>query len=149
MSWNMTREEREAFLADVHVGVLSIGEAGRGPLTVPLWYGYKPGGDVQIVTERTSRKAGLLAVGTRISLCVQDESPPYRYVSVEGPVVKIGPSDVDRDERALAHRYLGIEKGDHYVASATDGRDDDAMILVQMRPERWLTVDYTKEDIGL
>jgi len=149
MSTIMTREEREAFLAGLHIGVLSINEPGRGPLTVPLWYGYKPGGEVQIVTERSSRKAKLLEKGARISLCVQDESPPYRYVSVEGPVVHIGPSDVERDERALAHRYLGLEAGDHYIETAIDGREDDAMILVQMRPERWLTVDYTKEDIGL
>jgi hypothetical protein len=38
MSLAMTKPEREAFLADVHVGVISIPEPGRGPLTVPVWY---------------------------------------------------------------------------------------------------------------
>ncbi len=33
----MTREEREQFLAAVHVGILSINQPGRGPLTMPLW----------------------------------------------------------------------------------------------------------------
>ena len=28
----MTKAEREAFLADVHVGVLAVDEPGRGPL---------------------------------------------------------------------------------------------------------------------
>ncbi|NIR37534.1 MAG: pyridoxamine 5'-phosphate oxidase family protein, partial [Actinobacteria bacterium] len=30
----MTKEEREAFLADVHTAVISIPEEGRGPVTV-------------------------------------------------------------------------------------------------------------------
>ena len=39
----MTGEEREAFLADVHVGVLAIDEPGRGPLALPVWYQYDDG----------------------------------------------------------------------------------------------------------
>jgi nitroimidazol reductase NimA-like FMN-containing flavoprotein (pyridoxamine 5'-phosphate oxidase superfamily) len=145
----MTRDEREAFLADVRVGIFSVAEEGRGPLTAPIWYAYTPGGEVQIVTERHSRKMRLLEKGRRFSLCAQDESPPYRYVSVEGPIVAIEPSDVERDERPLAHRYLGRDKGDHYIESANSDREPDQMLLVRMRPERWLTVDYSKEDVGL
>ena len=37
MSLKMTKDEREAFLADLHVGVISIEDPGRGPLTVPIW----------------------------------------------------------------------------------------------------------------
>ena len=33
MSLIMTKQERETFLADVHVGIISISEDGRGPLT--------------------------------------------------------------------------------------------------------------------
>jgi nitroimidazol reductase NimA-like FMN-containing flavoprotein (pyridoxamine 5'-phosphate oxidase superfamily) len=149
MSTIMSREEREAFLADVRVGILSINQEGRGPLTVPVWFGYEPGGDVQVVTERASRKGELLEEGRRISLCVQEEAPPYKYASVEGPVIRIEPSDKERHERALAHRYLGPEAGDRYMESESDERDDDAMILIHMRPERWLTADYSKEDVGL
>jgi hypothetical protein len=46
MSLAMSRAEREAFLADTHVGVVSISEDRRGPLTVPVWYRYTPGGEV-------------------------------------------------------------------------------------------------------
>ena len=48
----MTKEEREAFLADLHVGVISIAEEGRGPLTVPIWYSYEPGGENPEVVSR-------------------------------------------------------------------------------------------------
>jgi PPOX class probable F420-dependent enzyme len=149
MTTAMTRDEREAFLAEVRVGVLSVPEAGRGPLTTPIWYAYTPGGEIHIVTERDSRKARLLEKDRRISFCVQDENPPYKYVSVEGPIVAIEPSDLERDERPLAHRYLGMEGGDRYIESGADEREADSMILVRMRPERWLTVDYSKIDMGL
>ena len=56
MSLAMTKQEREAFLAEVHVGVISIEEAGRGPLTVPIWYDYQPGGELWLITDRGSRK---------------------------------------------------------------------------------------------
>ena len=145
MSLQMTKAEREAFLAGVHVGVLSIPEPGRGPLTAPIWYGYEPGGELWIVTERESRKGRLLRVGARASLCAQSEEPPYRYVSVEGPIVSVTPSDVERDERPLARRYLGRELGDRYIEGTGGAAARGGNVLVRVRPERWLTTDYSKE----
>jgi nitroimidazol reductase NimA-like FMN-containing flavoprotein (pyridoxamine 5'-phosphate oxidase superfamily) len=143
MPVTMTREEREAFLADVHVAIISIAEAGRGPLAVPIWYDYEPGGEVWVLTGRSSRKGKLLDAVERLSLCVQTETPPYKYVSVEGPIVAVEPSDVEKHVRPMAHRYLGRELGDRYVASTAGERDGG--IVVRMRPERWLTVDYSKQ----
>src|SRR5437870_12730949 len=140
MSLIMTKQEREAFLADVHVGIISISEAGRGPLTVPVWYAYDAGGDLRIMTGRESRKGRLLARAGRFSLCVQTESPPYKYVSVEGPIVAIEEAHLERDLRPLARRYLGPQIGDQYVERTRAEHSDN--VLVRMRPERWLTVDF-------
>ena len=118
MALTMTKMEREAFLAGVHVGMISIAEEGRGPLTVPIWYAYAPGGELRLITGRHSRKGRLLTQAGRCSLCVQTESPPYRYVSVEGPITAIEAVDVERDLRPLAHRYLGAEEGDDVKAAA-------------------------------
>ena len=143
MSVTMTRAEREAFLADLHVGILSIPEADRGTLAVPIWYDYEPGGELWMLTGRGSRKGKLIGSGTRLSLCAQTEQAPYKYVSVEGPVVGIEPSDLEKHLRPMARRYLGVEGGDQYIdAMPADG--DDTGIVVRMRPERWLTVDYAK-----
>jgi hypothetical protein len=76
MSLTMKKQEREAFLADVHVGIISISDAGRGPLTVPIWYAYETEGDVRIMTGRESHKGRLLAQAGRFSLCAQTENPP-------------------------------------------------------------------------
>jgi len=140
---SMSTQEREAFLAGLHVGVISIAEPGRGPLTVPIWYAYEPGGELRVVTDRDSRKGRLLSVGSRLSLCAQSEAPPYRYVSVEGRVVAMETSQTERDLRPLARRYLGKEIGDQYVDAMRD--QSASSVLVRIRPERWLTVDYSKQ----
>ncbi len=142
MSPTMTKSERERFLADVHVGIISIAEEGRGPLTVPLWYGYTPGGELYVWTDKASRKGVLLQRAGRFSLCVQTEQPPYQYVSVEGPITSIEPVDLERDVRPLAHRYYGIEAGDAYIAESVNAITSGEQIVVRMRPERWLTADY-------
>lgn len=143
-SLSMTRAEREAFLAAVRVGVLSLADGERGPLTVPVWYGYEPGSELWIVTDRDSRKGKLLVGLDRFSLCVQTETPPYKYVSVEGPITALEIAHPERHTRVLAHRYLGRELGDGYVAQTGQDRSRDGSIVVKMRPERWLTVDYAK-----
>src|SRR5512135_2519696 len=105
----MTVDERQAFLAKAWVGVISIAEEGRGPLTVPVWYAYQPGGQVSIWTGLSTRRMKLLQKVNRISFCVQDPTPPnYKYVSIEGPFT-IDDIVPDQDIRPLAIRYLGDE----------------------------------------
>jgi nitroimidazol reductase NimA-like FMN-containing flavoprotein (pyridoxamine 5'-phosphate oxidase superfamily) len=143
VSLTMTRAEREAFLAGVHVGILSVADPGHGPLCVPVWYAYAPGGTVDVVTGGTSRKASCLRAAGRFSLCVQTEEAPYRYVSVEGPISATRSSVTADERRALAYRYLGPEVGDLYLA-ATEA-DAAASVLFSMAPERWLSTDYAKQ----
>ncbi len=145
---SMSREEREAFLADLHVGVLAIADGERGPLTAPVWYAYEPGGEIHIVTGDTSRKGRLLRPGLRVSLVAQTEDPPYKYVSVEGPVVAIEASDREKHLRPIARRYLGTEFGDAYVDHAPERPEEGTSVLVRIQPERWLTVDYARETLG-
>jgi PPOX class probable F420-dependent enzyme len=139
MSVTMNRDEREQFLAGVHVGVISVASVdGGGPLAVPVWYAYQPGGTVDVITGSGTRKATAIRAAGRFSLCAQDERPPYKYVTVEGPVAIEEPS---HDERlALARRYLGPENGDAYVSANPTG----GQIVCRMSPEHWLTVDYGK-----
>jgi PPOX class probable F420-dependent enzyme len=145
MGLAMNKEERESFLADVHVGVLSIGDPQGAPLTVPIWYAYEPGGDLSIVTDRKSRKGKLLEEGSRVTLCAQTETVPYKYVTVQGSVTSIEAASVERDIRPLAHRYLGAELGDGYVQATAGERASGESVLVRIRPERWMTVDYAKQ----
>ena len=74
--------------------MISIEREDGPPLTVPIWYGYEPGGNVWVTTGTDSLKSKLLHKAQRFSLCVQIEEPPfYSYVSVDGPVVSVEPTD--------------------------------------------------------
>lgn len=132
----MSAPEREAFLSDVHVGMVSVNDDdGRAPLTRPIWYRYEPGGLVTILTGRGSRKARLIRRLGRFSLAVQKETAPYGYVSVEGPVVAFEDRVDPAERRALHERYLGPELAGEVLAAA-------GMVTIRMRPERWSTADY-------
>lgn len=144
MTLAMSRSEREGFLAQPHVGIVSIAEAGRAGLVAPIWYGYTPERGVWLITAETSRKGKLLAQSRRFALCVQNAEPPaYQYVSVEGPVVEVRSAALEEDYRPMAHRYLGPELGDRFADGAYTGHD----LLYVMRPERWLTADYSKDSL--
>jgi nitroimidazol reductase NimA-like FMN-containing flavoprotein (pyridoxamine 5'-phosphate oxidase superfamily) len=134
---SMSPSEREAFLADVHVGVLAVERADGPPLTAPVWYRFRDGA-VEITTAAESLKARALRTAGRASLCVQREGVTPAYVTVEGPVAF---ADSTREQRVdIATRYLGSELGEAYVAS-TEGGDGTALVLT---PETWRTVDYAK-----
>ena len=129
--------EREAFLAEARVAVLSIAERGRGPLSVPIWYAYAPGGEVGLWMDGNSRKARLLAAEGRLTLVVQDTTRPYRYVSVEGAVTRMAPIDWDGELRPLVTRYLGAEGAEAYLAALGGPTGIDGDVYVRMRPAHW------------
>ena len=142
----LTREEREEFLSALHVGVLSVADGDRGPLTTPVWYTYEKGGDIVVCTRRDTRKVRRLALGKRASFLVQVEGNITagelpKYVSVEGSVVKLEDADLDRDLRPIVHRYLGAAVGDAYLASTRGDKATDE-VVVHIRPERWFSRDF-------
>lgn len=146
MASTMNKEERERFLAEVHVGVFAVAEEGRGPLAVPVWYAYEPGGEIAIWTGARSRKARLLEAAGRFTFCVQDENPPYRYVSVEGAVSSVEPASIAGDVRPLAYRYLGPEVAEPYLASIGGAEGVAGDVVIRMRPERWYSANFSSQE---
>lgn len=140
-SLHMSKAEREAFLADVHIAIVSIADGDRGPIVAPVWYAYEPGGDIRFTTSANSLKVQRIRATGRVSLCVQTEKSPYAYVTVEGPAT-IGEPDFDRDSRPIAERYLGVEGARAYIGGRTE--NSPGSVLVRLTPETWRTIDYSK-----
>jgi hypothetical protein len=140
MSLAMTKAEREAFLAGVHVAIIGVEMPDASPLCVPIWYDFAPALGIWVITEPGSVKGRALHAARRFSLCAQSEEPPnYQYVSVSGPVVDVREADLEKDLRPMARRYFGEKLGDLYVEGSGGGGQ-----VFSMRPERWRTVDYAK-----
>jgi PPOX class probable F420-dependent enzyme len=134
--------EREQFLEALHVAVLSVAATdGRPPASVPIWYDYTPGGNIRISTGAGSRKAKLIERAGAVTVVVQREEPPYQYVAVEGTVVDTTePAPLDVREQ-IATRYLGEEAGRAFV----EGMREANSVLFTIRPDRWLTADFSGE----
>ena len=137
-----TEAERQEFLAGTHVAVLSgAATDGRPPVSVPIWYDYTPGGDIRINTGDGLRKARLIREAGVVTVTVQREELPYQYVTVEGTVVDaVTPSPLDV-RTAIAARYLGADGGRAFA----ENMDGGSSVLFTIRPDRWITQDYSSE----
>lgn len=135
----LSQDEREQFLAEPHVAALSV-YAGdtRGPLTVPIWYQYSPGGEPWILTGPASRKARLIEATGYFTLMVERVEPTTRYVAVDGAVSRIEPGTDDQMEE-MARRYLSGDTADRYLDFAKKNLGEH--IAIYMQPQHWLSTD--------
>ena len=149
MPRRMTEKERQEFLAEPHIGVLSVAVGNdRPPHTTPIWYGYKPGGSITFFTEtqgRKSRKALYIERAGVLSLTVQREEFPYKYVTVEGSVVGSHRPPSAEQMLAIAGRYLPEGAAQGFV-EAELAQPRTGPVLFTVRPDRWLTFDFAEGD---
>ena len=139
---SFSETERQEFLAAKHVAVLSVAATdGRPPASVPIWYDYTPDGNIRINTGAGSRKARLIERAGAVTLVAQTEEPPYQYVVVEGTVTETTTPTPLEVREEIAIRYLGEEGGRAFVRSLGDAPS----VLFTVRPDRWLTADFSDE----
>ena len=133
----LSKEEREQFLAEPHVAALSVSAGDkRGPLTVPIWYQYSPGGEPWVHTGAGSRKHRLIETQGEFTLMVDRVEPTVRYVTVDGPVSRIEPA-TDEQLVEMVKRYLPPEAVDGYLEFAR--REHGEGVVIYMKPANWLS----------
>jgi len=142
----MTDTERDKFLAEPHVAVLSVARDGaRPPHTSPVWYHHQPDGNVTFFTGtqgRKSRKAHLIEQAGVISLCVQQETFPYKYVTIEGTIVQTERMPSAEQALSIVRRYLPEEQAQGFVAAELDHPTGE-FVLYSVRPDRWHSLDFS------
>jgi PPOX class probable F420-dependent enzyme len=83
MPARMSKSQRDAILTGRHVAVLVTIAPDGSPVPTPIWYLYRDG----LFWSRTAGdavKATNIRRDPRVSICIQDERPPYRSVVVHG-----------------------------------------------------------------
>jgi len=141
----LTDAERDAFLAEPHVAVLAIPRGERPPHTTPVWYHHEPGGNVTFFTGtqgRRSRKAELIEAAGVVSLCVQQETFPYRYVTIEGTIIRSDRAPSAEQALAIVRRYLPEEQAQGFVAAELDHPSGE-FVLYSVRPDHWHSLDFS------
>ncbi len=134
--------QAERFLRGRHIAVLTTISPDGTPLQTPVWYLYDDGDQlIYIRTSSTSTKARNIGRDPRVSLCVQDERPPYRGVTVKGSA-SVEPERLDLSARMSRH-YLGAVAGFFYLRLRTRNQiEDDPDAIVVIKPQRTYGWDY-------
>jgi len=142
MPKRLRRTEWERFLRGRHVCVLAtLGPAGE-PVLTPIWYLYRDG-RILMRTGAQSIKALNAVRDSRVTICVQDERPPYKSVTVHGKVSIEPPVDGMGPE--IARHYLGAVGGAVYVRTTREAAEQSEEITLAVTPERVLTQDFSME----
>lgn len=120
----MSAAEQAAFLAEPGVLMrIAVVRADGTPLVTPIWFLYQDD-SIYFTPREKSEWFGCLRRDPRVSLCIDEQPPPYRKVIVEGEaelVHDIGNDDAWRElYRAIAHKYVGQKNGDAYVNNTID-----------------------------
>lgn len=111
----MTRDECLAFLmAEPRTGKIATVRPDGRPHVAPIWF-ILDGETMIFTTWHTSVKANNLRRNPWISLTVDDETPPYAYVKVDGTAEFFGDLDDLRQwATRIAGRYMGDELAEAY-----------------------------------
>jgi PPOX class probable F420-dependent enzyme len=142
MPKRLDRREREAFLKGRHVGVLGTVSPDGQPVLTPIWYLYREG-RILMRTSEDSVKARNIRRDPRVSLCVQDERPPYRSVTLYGSAA-IEPEEPGL-AGAIAHHYLGAVASAAYRRISQQDIQQGPEVMLVLTPERALTQDFSQE----
>ena len=115
MARDMTDDERRTFLlSGTRTGKVAWVSPKGNVHVAPIWF-VLDGDDVLFTTHEDSAKGRALTDGTRLSMVVDDQAPPFSYVKVDGPV------SVDRDPDLLLDvatriggRYMGEDRAEEF-----------------------------------
>lgn len=111
----MSVVEYKQFLSKgTRTGKLATVRKDGRPHVTPIWFEID-GDELVFTTWHESVKAANMQHNPRVSICVDEEIPPFAFVIVEGTVT----IKEDADERAywarrIAARYMGEELADAY-----------------------------------
>jgi PPOX class probable F420-dependent enzyme len=129
----MSEAEVRAFLASVppHTGKLATIRADGRPHLAPIWFVVDDDGSIVFNTGESTVKGRNLARDPRVSLCVDDERPPFSFVVLEGTVELSDDLDeVRRWAARIGGRYMGADRAEEY--GARNGVPGE--LLVRLRP---------------
>ena len=140
----MTDTERRAFLLEgTRTAILGTTREDGQPMAVPVGFTLD-GDDVLILTSDESVKAKALERDPRVSLVVDDPTPPFRYVSIEGTADGSLRHDAARQSAtaAIGRRYAGEDGVEDFARYA----DERLKLLVRVRPTRIVARDRVGEN---
>jgi PPOX class probable F420-dependent enzyme len=130
----MNEAEIRAFLTfGTRTGKLGLMRLDASPMVVPIWFGVDDDGTLLFTTWGESIKGKSLRRDGRVSLCVDEDSPPYAYVRVDGTTTLLDDPELLRSWAArIGGRYMGAARAAEY--GARNGVEGE--LLVRITPTK-------------
>jgi PPOX class probable F420-dependent enzyme len=133
----MNPAKTRAFLLEgTRTAALATVRADGRPHVAPVWFTLD-GDDLLFTTGENTIKGANLQREERVALMVDDEVPPFAFVSIEGDVSLSDDLDTMRHwATRIAARYMGEEQADAYgKRNAVPGE-----LLVRVRPTKIVAI---------
>ena len=113
----MTDEEWRSFVSEgTRTGKLAIVRKDGSPHVVPIWF-VLDGDDVVFNTGEETVKGRAIARDGRVSMCVDDEKPPYTYVQLNGvATISTDPVELRHWATVIGGRYMGADRAEEFGA---------------------------------
>jgi len=118
-------------------GKLATIRADGRPHVVPVWF-VLDGYDLVFTTHEHSVKGRSIIEDGRVAVCVDDQTPPYAFVMVEGEAeVSTDEDELLRWATRIGRRYMGEYRAEEYgKRNGTPGE-----LLVRVRPTHVVGVE--------
>jgi PPOX class probable F420-dependent enzyme len=129
----MTNDEYRSFMLDrPRTAVLATVRADGRPHADPIWYDLDS--DTLVFTTGESTVKGRnMRRDARVSLCVDEEEPPFHFVLIEGAAdLTARDPDLLYWATRIGGRYMGDDRADEYgLRNAVEGE-----LLVRVTPQK-------------
>ena len=135
MAQQMTNEEYRSFMLDrARTAVLATVRADGRPHAAPIWFDLD-GDKFVFTTGESTVKGRNMRRDPRISLCIDEEEPPFHFVLIEGTSeMTEGDPDLLYWATRIGGRYMGADRADEYGRrNAAEGE-----LLVRVTPRKIL-----------
>jgi PPOX class probable F420-dependent enzyme len=107
----MDEAEIRAFLTfGTRTGKLAVTRLDGSPMVVPIWFAVDDDDTLLFTTWKDSIKAKSMRRDGRVSLCVDEDAPPFAYARVDGVATISDDLDLLRTwATRIGGRYMGAE----------------------------------------
>ncbi|MGW5443528.1 PPOX class F420-dependent oxidoreductase [Streptomyces asiaticus] len=142
MAQNMTKDQWQKFVSEgTRTAKLATVRADGSPHLAPVWF-LLDGDDLVFNTGQETVKGRNLARDGRLAICVDDDRPPFAFVTMRGRAELIDDLGQVRDwATRIAARYMGEDRAEEY--GARNGVPGE--LLVRVRIDKVLALSGVAE----
>ncbi|MFE9774468.1 PPOX class F420-dependent oxidoreductase [Streptomyces sp. NPDC005931] len=131
MGRKMTDDEWRAFVSQgTRTAKLCTVRADGSPHVAPVWF-LIDGDEVVLTTGKRTVKGRNMARDERVSLCVDDDRPPFSYVVLRGRArLSEGPGELRHWAARIGARYMGEDRAEEF--GARNGVPGELLVRVRI-----------------